>query len=294
MSDAEERNVISGNTSEGLVLYQSDDNKISGNLIGTDATGTMALGNATGVTVEFSSNNLIGFSNEPSKAVGAAEERNIISGNTRAGGNGIGVQVIGGLTNTISGNFIGTDITGRQALPNDIGIHLGATEEEQTAGPRGSFRSAARAPAKTNNGLAEAQVSDNFIAHNQNGIILDGGSPTLFASGSENNCIISNEEGTPGTDNGVSNLLDGVPTGFTNNWWGAPSGPSGSGPTTPGSGDEVSSGVTFDPFLATPSAICDLHTAHLRQVVPAQPHRPWQHHAAPTRHHQPRPVQAGK
>jgi predicted outer membrane repeat protein len=38
-----------------------------------------------------------------------------------------------------------------------------------------------------------------------------------------------------------------------NNWWGAPSGPSGAGP---GTGDAVSTDVTFAPFLTSPPSAC--------------------------------------
>ena len=58
-------NLISGNTSVGIVVTRSggsgsNNNQIVGNLIGTDVTGTLPVPNATGVDIFDSSNNRIG------------------------------------------------------------------------------------------------------------------------------------------------------------------------------------------------------------------------------------------
>jgi hypothetical protein len=45
ISDAAERNIISGNHTAGIEIYQANANIIAGNYIGTDITGTLALGN---------------------------------------------------------------------------------------------------------------------------------------------------------------------------------------------------------------------------------------------------------
>jgi CSLREA domain-containing protein len=55
------RNLISGNQKDGLSLWNTTGNTISGNLIGTKSDGTSALGNTgNGVTLVGTSNNLIG------------------------------------------------------------------------------------------------------------------------------------------------------------------------------------------------------------------------------------------
>jgi parallel beta-helix repeat protein len=102
-SAAAARNVVSGNQDSGIDLAGSDGNLIRGNYIGTDVSGTLALGNQVGVTVA-GNNNTIGGSDS-----GAG---NVISGNT---GDGI---FIGGNSNLVQGNRIGTDVTGAFALGN--------------------------------------------------------------------------------------------------------------------------------------------------------------------------------
>jgi len=69
------RNVISSNTSFGMNLGGSQ-NVVKGNYIGTDVTGTSAMGNGVGVTVT-------GISNTIGGTVAAA--RNVISGNSLDG-----------------------------------------------------------------------------------------------------------------------------------------------------------------------------------------------------------------
>ena len=77
-------NLLSGN-SYGLFIGYSDDannNLVQGNLIGTDITGTLRLGNSYGIRIMYAENNLIGGT-EP----GAG---NLISGNSS---NGIDINV---------------------------------------------------------------------------------------------------------------------------------------------------------------------------------------------------------
>ena len=68
-------NVISGHTFDGVTLDEASGNVVQGNKIGTDPTGTIALGNSAGVLLGYASaaNNLIGGT-----APGAG---NLISGN---------------------------------------------------------------------------------------------------------------------------------------------------------------------------------------------------------------------
>jgi hypothetical protein len=107
---AGQRNVISGNVKSGVVLYLSTatGNRVQGNYIGTDATGSRDLGNGgRGVDVtNGASGNLVGGD--------TAAARNVISGND---GGGVGVYN-GAARNTVGGNFVGTDGLGTGRLPN--------------------------------------------------------------------------------------------------------------------------------------------------------------------------------
>lgn len=117
-----ERNLISGNP-EGLVISGSDGNQVLGNFIGTDATGAKAIPNTGtgGVVINGGTDNHIGGA-----ASGAG---NLISGNvkTNAAGwwdGGFGIEASTDGTTVIEGNLIGTDITGKVALGNNIGGHV--------------------------------------------------------------------------------------------------------------------------------------------------------------------------
>jgi hypothetical protein len=101
-------NRFSGNTvdifSPSLIV---SGNRVEGNFIGTDPTGTQDLGNRFGVSIAPSADNTVG---------GATPEvRNLISGN------GLDGVVIGGSASTgneVIGNLIGTDASGTGALGN--------------------------------------------------------------------------------------------------------------------------------------------------------------------------------
>jgi uncharacterized repeat protein (TIGR01451 family)/CSLREA domain-containing protein len=108
-----ERNVISGNR-DGVVVAGTSLAKgsaVQGNYIGTNAEGTVALGNAQGGIRVTSRGNLIGGT--------GPGEGNLISGNGTLGNaaSGKGIEVPGG-GNRIQGNLIGTDANGTGALGN--------------------------------------------------------------------------------------------------------------------------------------------------------------------------------
>jgi len=108
----EYRNIISGNSHIGLRLMQSSNNIVKGNYIGLDRTGTFALPNYDGISLEgYTQFNIIGGL--------TAEERNVVSGNVA-----YGIPLIGLDTrhNEIKGNFIGTNAQGTAAVPNTYGI----------------------------------------------------------------------------------------------------------------------------------------------------------------------------
>jgi hypothetical protein len=126
------RNLISGNLGAG-VFVRGQSNVVQGNFIGTDVTGTLAIGNAT-LSVFTGGVVVSGFSSLPGSGtqnlIGGttAAARNVISGN-----NGAGI-VMGDFSgaadrNIVRGNYIGVDVTGTAALGNlQAGVNLdGAT-----------------------------------------------------------------------------------------------------------------------------------------------------------------------
>jgi len=105
-------NLISGNHTMGLWIAgaSATNNLVLGNFIGSDASGTIGIGNSYGVRLDSAVGNQIGGA--------VAGARNIISGNL---GDGISTGYGGqGFTsaNVIQGNYIGTDVTGNVALRN--------------------------------------------------------------------------------------------------------------------------------------------------------------------------------
>jgi titin len=103
-------NVVSGNGQSGLSFLETSasSNVVLGNLIGLNATGTAALGNGLdGVTLFGVVGNTVGGT--------AAGARNVLSGNAESG---VFIWGPGCTSNTVLGNFIGTDITGKLAIPN--------------------------------------------------------------------------------------------------------------------------------------------------------------------------------
>ena len=88
---------------------------IQGNLIGLNASGTAKIANGNGISLTgFNNSNVTGA------LIGgtAAGARNVISGNIT--GINMSPPVTG--TNSVQGNYIGTDITGMQAIGNTYGI----------------------------------------------------------------------------------------------------------------------------------------------------------------------------
>jgi len=164
-------NVISGNV-YGILITLSSGILMEGNLIGTDVTGRLALGNATGGILIFNaSGNTVGGS--------VSGGGNVISGNASHGISsntvyGIGIVGPSSPGNQVLGNLIGTDVTGRSALGNDVGVlisdSVGNTIGSTTAG---------NVIAGNNVGVEIAAFNTllsggNFVIGNDIGIARDG------------------------------------------------------------------------------------------------------------------------
>jgi hypothetical protein len=183
------RGLVIDRFSQGIRLEGGTaDNRIEGNFIGADPTGTLDQGNSSGVVVDGSSGNAIGG------AIPAA--RNVVSGNE----NGIlmGDNAQG---NGVLGNLIGTTAGGNAPLGNDVvGVAL-------LQGPA------------TNNEIGDGTpAGSNTVAFNGSGggiVVVDGGQTRNPIS---RNSIFSNVG--PGIDLGLdgptANDVDDADSGANN------------------------------------------------------------------------------
>jgi len=169
------RNLISGN-SYGQVDTRGNalsGNRISGNFIGPDVTGTVGIGGGAGVDIGANpgpaSGNFVGWDGVGDPVL----MRNIIAGFT--GTSNAGVQmVVGAIGNQVAGNYIGTDVTGKNAIPNFSGIALGsnASVYDNIIG---------------NDGTQDVAAARNVISGNSfDGIDING------ANGTGANAVIGN------------------------------------------------------------------------------------------------------
>src|SRR6185436_6109630 len=109
-SGAGQRNVISGNTQNGIVLngLSASNTVIQGNFIGLNPAGTAARANSVnGVLLNGAPFNTVGGS--------AAGQGNVISANTQQG---VRIEGTNAFFNTIRGNVIGLNAASTTALPN--------------------------------------------------------------------------------------------------------------------------------------------------------------------------------
>ena len=106
-----EGNVISGNPLIGISIDGSADNVLQGNLIGLDQSGSYAVQNKYGISVQGgATGNLIGG--------GAAKERNVISGNNA----GLLLRGPDTIQNVVRGNYFGRDVSGEAGISNSLDI----------------------------------------------------------------------------------------------------------------------------------------------------------------------------
>jgi titin len=177
------RNIISGSggVGVGIAFPGAAGNLVQGNYIGTDVTGTVALGNSRGVFISNgATGNVVGGT--------AAGAGNVISGHT---GEGLILQDPGTSGNMVQGNFIGTNAAGTGALPNGTGvlITIGATNNIVGLGNviSGNTSSGVRiSGAGTSGNIVRA----SFIGTDKTGLApLANGGGVSIESGAANNTI---------------------------------------------------------------------------------------------------------
>ena len=121
-----QRNLISGNTGAGISIESANATLVQGNLIGTDRTGTLAIGNGGGGVGVFAFNHL---AHAAANVIGGLEldAGNVISGNAgpgvqTAGVAGASLAIVG--DTRIQSNLIGVTASGASPLPNPTGIRI--------------------------------------------------------------------------------------------------------------------------------------------------------------------------
>lgn len=125
---AAERNLVSGNGEGGISLCcdaQASGNRIIGNWVGVDSTGTKSIRNFDAGIGLYAPNNTIGGA-QPG-------ERNVISGNRNTGINICCDSRANG--NVIQGNFIGTNAAGTTGMSNiQVGVYVIAVSNTTIGG----------------------------------------------------------------------------------------------------------------------------------------------------------------
>jgi parallel beta-helix repeat protein len=178
-------NTISGNSQAGVEMFnpggtiaQAAGNRVLGNIIGTNSSGSSALHNGgNGVQIDGGLDNTIGGT--------AAGAGNVISANK-----GVGVlidQFADG--NQVLGNYIGTNAAGAPALGNGSdGVQIDNGSDNIIGGTMASAR--------------------NVISGNAGNGVLIGQFPGLSAAGNQ---VLGNYIGTnPGGTSALSNTANGV------------------------------------------------------------------------------------
>lgn len=193
------RNVISGNTTYGIEIL-SGSNTLQGNYIGTDVTGTTAIGNnVDGIRIQSASNTVGGT---------AAGTGNLISGNRQ---NGISMSV-NGSNNQVQGNLIGTDSSGLVGLGNGslspgtyAGIDIGGSNNT-IGGTVPGARNIIAGALVSNNGIrmggSSNTVQGNYIGTNLTGDASLGAFRTGVTIQGTNNLV-------GGTSAAARNIISG-------------------------------------------------------------------------------------
>ncbi len=230
------RNIVSGNNHIGIRLASCDSNIVAGNYVGVDRTGTYALRNYDGISVEGTSKyNIIGSY--------TAGGRNLVSGNVAYG---IPVFGAGCDNNTIIGNYIGTDISGSFAIPNTYGVLFDDGAGYNLLGGRKTgagnllsgnsgygvfiYNNSTNSDTVTGN-LIGTNASGTNAVPNTNGVVIDGipkyhivdsnvvsgniqQGIVIHATGTDYNRITRNKIGTDiSGNNAIPNGLDGIRIG---------------------------------------------------------------------------------
>ncbi len=194
-----EGNLVSG-TWQGDAIYLSGSasgNRVQGNLVGTDITGTKILPQAGGIVVFNNPGtvNLIGGT--------GPGEGNVVSGNGRAFDNrqGPGIEVF--YDTIVQGNLVGTDITGMVALGNHGYWGIETSGNNNAIG--GTEPGAGNVVSGNNSYGMQVYGTGNRVQGNLIGVAIDGRSPLGNLSYGIHVRLSGNTIG--GTEPGAGNVI---------------------------------------------------------------------------------------
>ncbi len=192
-----EGNVISGNGDNGVEISGSSAayNLVQANDIGTDATGTFAVANASaGVEIDWNAaNNVVGGS-----VIGAG---NVISGNSN-----YGVLLQSG-SNTVSGNIIGLNAAGDGNISNIYGIYINSVANTTIGGDTTAERNVISGNSNdgifvNGTGASGTVIEGNYIGTDTSGTVAIGNNDGIWVNGVPGVMI-------GGTTTGSGNLISG-------------------------------------------------------------------------------------
>jgi hypothetical protein len=200
------RNIISGNLWDGVLIEGagSTGNVVQRCYIGTDVTGSLAVGNGDGIEIRNAPNNTVGGT--------VPEARNVISGN---GGAGVEISGSAATGNLVQGNYIGTNAAGTASLGNYDGVYIAEATNNTIGGAIAGARNIISG--NDNYGVditlesAWNQVQGNYIGTDVTGNTALGNYKGVHVSHSSHDNTIGGL--TPGAGNVISgNGYDSVQT----------------------------------------------------------------------------------
>ena len=211
VDDAGQRNIIAGSANDGIDIIGAgtDGNSVAGNLIGTDVTGSIALGIAgDGVDIaEGASSNWIGVG--PTGDTTASDEGNVISGTGFDG-----VQIFGSNGNVVAGDKIGTDLTGTIALGNaSDGVDINDGSGNTIGGTTAGAADVISGNGTSQNGYYDSGVELDFSSNNvvEGDFIGTDATGTLALGNAQDgvDIFISSGNTIGGTGAGAANIISG-------------------------------------------------------------------------------------
>ncbi len=169
-----DRNIISANGGDGITIVgttsgEAKNNKILGNYIGVDATGSIDLGN------RFRGVHIDQLTSETEVGGSTLATRNVISGNDS---DGVIIALPTAMKNKVMANYIGTDKTGLLAIPNERnGVFVLNSPDNEIGGSgdeEGNLISANKLAGVRIEGV---DTKNNFVRNNRIGTDLNGQMP---------------------------------------------------------------------------------------------------------------------